>query len=345
MPPDPPTRQRVVEFQTNTRKELTSDNSQADSGSEEIEENQVYPELKKSLRNEESEIASRIGSLLQSSRPPRPQPMPDNILIRRDERISDQASLATLEKSLCLPKYGLGREYWNSRYAKRAEPFDWYLTYPEIRTVLLSFISINQSCDRSEFEILIPGAGTSNFCCDLYKDGFRNIVNVDISPIAAFTMRKHLATFSEVDYSIMDALNLVEVPDNFFHFIVDKALLDTFFCVETNREIQLETYIKEMFRVLAPGGIFFVISHSGPQSRIPVFEHPELSWTCQYLWLPRSVKEEKVGTVTNSRVEQMGENETESKEHLEKRVKQMRENGAEGNEVYYVYICTKRSIY
>ncbi|KAH9990920.1 hypothetical protein BJV77DRAFT_1010217, partial [Russula vinacea] len=70
------------------------------------------------------------------------------------------------------------REYWDQRYTQEAQvTFDWFKSYEDvahlIRPVLL---------DKTA-RILMLGCGNSTLAEDMYDDGYKNIVNVDYSPV------------------------------------------------------------------------------------------------------------------------------------------------------------------
>lgn len=64
--------------------------------------------------------------------------------------------------------------------------------------------------------------------------------------------------------TVMDARKMEYVPDQCFDLVVDKGLFDTFLCNENNLR-DVESYLKECYRVLKTGGVLLVISHGGPR--------------------------------------------------------------------------------
>ncbi|KAA6397274.1 MAG: Hexokinase, partial [Streblomastix strix] len=69
----------------------------------------------------------------------------------------------------------------------------------------------------------------------------------------------------------MDALNL-QLPSSSFDIVLDKATTDTILCNEQSFS-NIEVMLKNVMRVLSPGGIFISISHSGPKSRLHIFKN------------------------------------------------------------------------
>jgi ubiquinone/menaquinone biosynthesis C-methylase UbiE len=71
----------------------------------------------------------------------------------------------------------------------------------------------------------------------------------------------------------MDARNMNYIPNDCFDCIIDKALFDAMLCGENNTT-DVQTYLEEAHRVTKPGGVFILISHGAPASRMP---HLQLS--------------------------------------------------------------------
>ncbi len=55
-------------------------------------------------------------------------------------------------------------EYWEERYSKRNDQFDWYQTYPNIKEIIQNNISKNA-------KILNIGCGNSRLSEGMYEDG------------------------------------------------------------------------------------------------------------------------------------------------------------------------------
>ena len=65
-------------------------------------------------------------------------------------------------------------EYWEDRYAKDKEPFDWYQKYLGVKDVMTQYI-------KPDFKILMVGCGNGKMSENMYDDGYKNITNVDFS--------------------------------------------------------------------------------------------------------------------------------------------------------------------
>jgi SAM-dependent methyltransferase len=71
--------------------------------------------------------------------------------------------------------------------------------------------------------------------------------------------------------TVMDARNMNYIPSDCFDCVIDKALFDALLCSETNTA-DVQAYLEEVHRVIKPGGVFVLISHGAPASRMPHFQ-------------------------------------------------------------------------
>ena len=73
-----------------------------------------------------------------------------------------------------MAQYGKS-EYWEDRYQKDKEPFDFYMGYSDVKDIIKEYIPKKSSA------ILQLGCGNSKFSEELCHDGYLVIQNVDIS--------------------------------------------------------------------------------------------------------------------------------------------------------------------
>lgn len=108
----------------------------------------------------------------------------------------------------------------------------------------------------------------------------------------------------------MDACKLEFLPDNCFDMIIDKGLFDAQLCTVDNltnvrrsgrassspppppesrgpslraaRLPQVSRMVKEMHRVLKPGGAYVIVSHGAPTSRLGYLSGSWLEWSVEH---------------------------------------------------------------
>merc|ERR1711964_588120 len=78
-----------------------------------------------------------------------------------------------------------------------------------------------------------------------------------------------------------DACDLSMFPDDTFSLIVDKGLIDALLC-GSDSFTQVSAYMTHTYRVLAPGGVFIVVSHGVPASRTAYFKSKSFEWTVDH---------------------------------------------------------------
>ena len=238
--------------------------------------------------------------------------------------------------------YGLDR-FWDERYLKNAEPFEWYHDYHALKGLLDNFLN-------KEDNICLIGCGTSEMAADMAADGYKSIMNLDISRICIDEMQTRYADISGPPVSLKkkklkkgqrltaddfpkiilgqdlggvqwrqgNACDLEATFDNqIFDVVLDKALLDALYCAQKPQK-QVRAYLQEMDRILKPSGLFFCVSYGLPETRLEKLENvdPEddehLAWFCEVHAIPKN-------EVNPYKVSQL----------------------KEPTDVYYVYTCRK----
>ena len=74
-------------------------------------------------------------------------------------------------------------EYWEDRYIKDKDQFDWYQRYAALRETLVENIPYSSN-------ILNVGAGNSRLSEEMFEDGYSRIVNIDTSFTVIKTMNE-----------------------------------------------------------------------------------------------------------------------------------------------------------
>ncbi|CAL1157329.1 unnamed protein product [Cladocopium goreaui] len=184
-----------------------------------------------------------------------------------------------------LPPYGdedLSVLYWDARHARSgAAFFDWYLDYSRLRSVF------HQEFPAAETqpEILDVGFGTSEIPMRLFSDGWEFVTAVDLSA-GSVRLAQQRREQKSLQFLQMDACKL-NFPDHCFHAVFDKATFDTLVC-SSRPNVSAQAYLSEVFRVLMPGGVFLMVTHSGPAERMPyLLQDPSRGWKVQAARIPK----------------------------------------------------------
>ena len=109
---------------------------------------------------------------------------------------------------------------------------------------------------------------------ELYEDGYRNIVNTDISPSVIKKMSNHCEKCSKMEWKVMDCLDL-SAKDQEFDIVLEKATIEVFLVgekslwdVSTSTREVIHRMTTEIERVLKPEvGQFFSVSFNAPHFR------------------------------------------------------------------------------
>mmetsp|Transcript_1809 Transcript_1809/g.3905 ORF Transcript_1809/g.3905 Transcript_1809/m.3905 type:complete len:212 (+) Transcript_1809:50-685(+) len=195
-------------------------------------------------------------------------------------------------------------EYWEERYTRDPEPFDWYQRWAGLKDTLLEFVQPAHS-------ILMLGAGNSRLSEEMYEDGFQNITNIDISSVVTKAMQEKYRDKPGMTYRQMDARALDGVTEGSFNIVLDKATLDSILCGEGSTH-NAQKVLSEISRVLMPNGAYIAISHGQPSYRLTYLQKPEFGWNV------------KIYTVHKPMMGMSGSLSADDKEN-----------------VHYIYVCVK----
>jgi len=161
--------------------------------------------------------------------------------------------------------------YWDARYLKEPETFDWYQNYCKLKPI------INQYIPNKSSRILMVGCGNSNMSYEMWVDGYTEMLNIDISPVVIDMMN---ANHPNLKWETADICT-VDYPSESFDASIDKGTLDAILCGEGSVEKSFQL-LSNICRMLKPGGIHIMITYGQPHSRMSELKKPELAWTVDY---------------------------------------------------------------
>ncbi|KAH8240559.1 hypothetical protein KR026_000152 [Drosophila bipectinata] len=146
-------------------------------------------------------------------------------------------------------------DYWNEFFKKRGEKaFEWYGEYLELCDQIHKYI-------KPADKILMLGCGNSKLSMDMYDSGFRDITNIDISPVAVKKMVElNAKSRPDMKFLQMDATAMTFTNES-FSVALDKGTLDALFADDAKEtRLVVENYFKEILRTMRNGGRYVCIS-------------------------------------------------------------------------------------
>ncbi|CAD7949163.1 unnamed protein product [Amoebophrya sp. A120] len=168
-----------------------------------------------------------------------------------------------------MAQYGK-QDYWDERYTRDPEPFDWYQRWSGIRDIIAPLLKPTST-------ILIVGAGNSRMAEEMFDEGFANITNIDSSAVAMKAMAEKYKDKTGLSYSEMNVKQM-DYGDGQFGVILDKGTMDSILCGEAST-LNIQKALTEIARVLDPKtGVFVSVSHGQPNYRLTYLDRPEYGW-------------------------------------------------------------------
>ena len=162
--------------------------------------------------------------------------------------------------------------YWDERYTKDPEPFDWYQRYSGLKDLIAQYV-------KKTDHILNVGCGNSRLSEDMYDDGYTSIANIDVSKVAVDQMVEKYRDKSGLTWQEMNMATL-EFPVETFDIVLDKGTVDSILCGEGSTG-NVGKAMAELSRVLKPTGAFIMISYGIPDNRLGYIENDTYKWKVQ----------------------------------------------------------------
>uniref|UniRef100_A0A0D3DUQ8 Methyltransferase type 11 domain-containing protein n=1 Tax=Brassica oleracea var. oleracea TaxID=109376 RepID=A0A0D3DUQ8_BRAOL len=130
------------------------------------------------------------------------------------------------------------------------------------------------------------GCGNSLMSEDMVKDGYEDIMNVDISSVAIEMMRTKHASVPQLKYMQMDVRDMSCFEYEYFDNVIDKGTLDSLMCGD-DAPLSATRMLGEVSRLIKPGGTYFLITYGDPKVRMHHLTPSAYNWNISLYILPR----------------------------------------------------------
>ena len=162
-------------------------------------------------------------------------------------------------------------DYWNTRYEREPEPYDWYQTWERLKPIVLPVINGRQKA-------LDVGCGSSTLCSDILEDGFEHVIGYDASSVVIEQNKQRFADEPRLEFICGDATKMEKLESNSFDVVFDKGTMDSLMSSGSSAR-SVSQVLAEISRVLKPGGVFVEISYGTPNTRVSFLKNPQYGWT------------------------------------------------------------------
>lgn len=200
----------------------------------------------------------------------RGRPANEDPLARARQNLFEKDGTSAFARSAFQTEDGVSRfvqeDYWDERYSKDSqEEYDWFGTWT---TDTSAGIRIKPHVDpfmpaKVGSRILNLGCGNSRMPEELYRDGYPDVMSIDISQKAIDLMTQRFAQIPALSFVRMD-MTAMTFPNASFDVVFDKGTLDALY---TGASSMVPLSVQEVFRVLRPGGLFVSMSFGAPSHR------------------------------------------------------------------------------
>ncbi|XP_066565937.1 EEF1A lysine methyltransferase 4 isoform X2 [Amia ocellicauda] len=132
------------------------------------------------------------------------------------------------------------------------------------------------------------GCGNSSMSFDMFNCGYGSIVNIDYSVVCIETMAAKHAHCPGLTWLQMDARKLA-FPEDTFDVVLEKGTLDAMMVeekdpwnVSSETASVLQQVLKEISRVLKPGGRFISVTFAQPHFRKRLYAQEQFGWSIRH---------------------------------------------------------------
>ncbi|XP_048203204.1 endothelin-converting enzyme 2 isoform X1 [Perognathus longimembris pacificus] len=174
-------------------------------------------------------------------------------------------------------------QYWDRRYrgAADAAPYEWFGGFASFRALLEPEL-------RPDDRILVLGCGNSALSYELFLGGFPSVTSVDYSSVVVAAMRACYAHVPTLRWETMDA-RAMRFPSGSFDVVLEKGTLDALlagerdpWAVSPEGVHTVDQVLREVSRVLAPGGRFISLTSAGPHFRTRHYAQARYGWSLRH---------------------------------------------------------------
>ncbi len=125
---------------------------------------------------------------------------------------------------------------------------------------------------------LMRHAGTPMPQYHMHLDGYKEIVNVDYAPTCIEQLKELYPAVPGLSYEVADCRTMPQYGDGSFGGVLDKGTVDALLCGDSD-EADSYAMLKEVVRVLRPGGPYICITYAPPKTRLRYLMRPGLGWS------------------------------------------------------------------
>eukprot|EP00914_Ancora_sagittata_P004958 GHVO01010322.1.p1 GENE.GHVO01010322.1~~GHVO01010322.1.p1 ORF type:complete len:222 (+),score=31.93 GHVO01010322.1:29-667(+) len=172
-------------------------------------------------------------------------------------------------------------EYWNERYTRDTEPFEWFQRWSGIRDIVTATVPDKKS------HILVVGCGNSRISEEMFDEGYTNQINIDASMVVIEACKERYDSKKGLNYEVLDVTHMQRFQSGTFDAVIDKALLDSILCGDSGTDMA-GNMLKEIQRVLRPNGVYICVSYGKQLYRMPYLagENEDI-WTIETKTIPK----------------------------------------------------------
>jgi len=163
------------------------------------------------------------------------------------------------------------KKAWEERYKANSDCFEWYAPFETILPILeksATAVQLDKLKDPSN-RCLVVGCGMSDFSSDLANFGVADITSIDYAA-PAISAQNAKTSKAGLKFEVGDCRKM-NFPDATYDCVFAKGTIDALLCAE-RANANIYNAMKEIRRVLKPGGRFICVSHASEEDRCSHFE-------------------------------------------------------------------------